>query len=308
MRSLVLSLASLSLMTACSTSEPVDELAGETAEDIAADGKADGAVDGTYTYFKVSSDTRKCAAPFCGGFHIERLNRTTTDCHDGSNSDRCYTPELDWTESGLSQEQKDQLLLASNQGGIVRGRFAPRSTGDVEPQLGRFIVTEAWVSDSDAVADGVFVKVRDAGVRCIQSPCESMVEKGLNGSRHANIAAIDYSTAGLTTEQLDSVGYELFEAQGVIIAGDRFTVNEEGRKARGRTATAVYRRLTAEAPSGECFVGGCSSQVCSDQDGVITTCEWQEEYACYQTATCERQATGDCGWTPTPELEACLGD
>jgi hypothetical protein len=316
MRSLYLSFASLSLITACSTSEEiVDELAGETAEDIAADGKADGAVDGTYTYFKVSSDTRKCAAPFCGGFHIERLNRTTTDCHDGSNSDRCYTPELDFSESGLTQEQKDQLLLASSKGsfdsgafGLVRGRFAPRSTGDVEPQLGRFIVTEAWVADSDAVADGVFVKVRDAGVRCIQSPCESMIEKGLNGSRRANIAAIDYSAAGLTTEQLDSVGYELFEAHGVIIAGDRFTVNEEGRKARGRTATAVYRRLTVEAPSGECFVGGCSGQVCSDQDGVITTCEWQEEYACYQTATCERQATGECGWTPTPELEACLGD
>jgi len=320
MRSLfvaALPLFSLSLIPACTSTEVVDELAGETATDVAGDGKSDGAADGTYTYFKISSDTRKCAAPFCGGFHLARLNRTTTDCHDGTSSDRCYTPELDWSESNLSDAQKDQLIQSAGQGafadgafGIVRGRFAPTSVTDqTEPSLGRFIITEAWVADSDAVADGVFVKVRDNGVRCVQSPCESMIEKGLNGSRDANIAALDYSTAGLTAEQLESVASEMFEPQGLIVAGDRYTVNEDGRTAKGRTATAVYRRLTVEEPAaGECFVGGCSGQVCSDQDGVITTCEWRDEYACYQTATCERQATGECGWTPTPELETCLGN
>jgi hypothetical protein len=39
---------------------------------------------------------------------------------------------------------------------------------------------------------------------------------------------------------------------------------------------------------------------------VISTCEWRDEYACYQTATCERQPDGQCGWTSTPELDACL--
>jgi hypothetical protein len=58
---------------------------------------------------------------------------------------------------------------------------------------------------------------------------------------------------------------------------------------------------------GECFVGGCSNQLCTDQPGAASTCEWREEYACYQTATCERQGDGQCGWTRTPELEKCLG-
>ncbi|MEN9653970.1 MAG: hypothetical protein RL235_82, partial [Chlamydiota bacterium] len=57
---------------------------------------------------------------------------------------------------------------------------------------------------------------------------------------------------------------------------------------------------------GTCYVGGCSSQICSDQQGVVTTCEYKEEYACYKTAKCERQADGKCGWTQTPELIACL--
>jgi hypothetical protein len=55
-----------------------------------------------------------------------------------------------------------------------------------------------------------------------------------------------------------------------------------------------------------CYVGGCSSQICSENPDVISTCEWRESYACYQTATCERQQTGECGWTETPALNSCL--
>jgi hypothetical protein len=56
----------------------------------------------------------------------------------------------------------------------------------------------------------------------------------------------------------------------------------------------------------KCHVGGCSGQICSDQEGEISTCIYRAEYACYKKATCERQATGECGWTETPELSACL--
>jgi len=58
---------------------------------------------------------------------------------------------------------------------------------------------------------------------------------------------------------------------------------------------------------GECRPTGCSGIVCSDED-VITTCEYRPEYACYQSATCARQPDGACGWTQTPELEACLAN
>jgi eight-cysteine-cluster-containing protein len=61
------------------------------------------------------------------------------------------------------------------------------------------------------------------------------------------------------------------------------------------------------APQAGCFVGGCSSQVCSDRnDFPVTTCEWREQFACYRTATCERQSNGQCGWTMTSALQQCL--
>lgn len=61
-------------------------------------------------------------------------------------------------------------------------------------------------------------------------------------------------------------------------------------------------------PLGQCYVGGCSGQVCSDNPAVVTTCEWRAEYACYSGATCERQADGQCGWTQTSALSACIAE
>jgi hypothetical protein len=86
---------------------------------------------------------------------------------------------------------------------------------------------------------------------------------------------------------------------------------------RGLTVAALLvfacagAELDESAPSvrvvvAPCHVGGCSSQVCSEWDDVVTTCEWREEYACYRSARCEPQGDGRCGWTPTPELLACL--
>lgn len=58
--------------------------------------------------------------------------------------------------------------------------------------------------------------------------------------------------------------------------------------------------------TGECHVTGCSAQLCTEESDVVSTCEWREAYACYQTAKCERQPNGQCGWTPTVELNQCL--
>ena len=64
------------------------------------------------------------------------------------------------------------------------------------------------------------------------------------------------------------------------------------------------RACPAPAPKG-CMRGGCSGQLCVDEP-VASTCEWRPEYACFKTATCERQADGKCGWTKTTALSSCL--
>lgn len=60
-----------------------------------------------------------------------------------------------------------------------------------------------------------------------------------------------------------------------------------------------------DPPPAPCVKTGCSSQICADRD-MVTTCDWKPDYACYQAATCERQADGACGFTQTASLTQCL--
>lgn len=66
---------------------------------------------------------------------------------------------------------------------------------------------------------------------------------------------------------------------------------------------------TESTPMAACAVGGCSGQLCGEASAepMVSTCEWRASYACYgKHSTCERQADGACGWSPTPALQACL--
>lgn len=61
--------------------------------------------------------------------------------------------------------------------------------------------------------------------------------------------------------------------------------------------------------SSGCAVAGCSSQLCVSAEeaaNIVTTCEYRAEYACYADAHCGIQENGQCGWSDTPELRACL--
>lgn len=73
--------------------------------------------------------------------------------------------------------------------------------------------------------------------------------------------------------------------------------------------TSLLTNRDERAASGGCEVAGCSAELCvdaGDGDKLVSDCSWSESYACYETASCARQANGSCGWTPTAELDACL--
>ncbi|MBN8531425.1 MAG: hypothetical protein J0L97_06140 [Alphaproteobacteria bacterium] len=74
---------------------------------------------------------------------------------------------------------------------------------------------------------------------------------------------------------------------------------------------AAFLTLTSAAHAA-CIPSGCSGQLCvSDKDGdgggVVSTCEWRDEYGCYQKfGECTLQKDGKCGWKPTAKLKECL--
>lgn len=57
-----------------------------------------------------------------------------------------------------------------------------------------------------------------------------------------------------------------------------------------------------------CIINGCNGELCTkENENPFSTCLWKAEYACYkQYGICAEDANGDCNWSQTPELVACL--
>ena len=238
--------AVIGILTGCSLStvDPQDARGDEFATENALTNPE------AYTFFEVTKDLRKCAFPSCGGWFISRLNSGTTRCHNGQNATACYTPVLDWSSAGLIEAQQAVLLAAAEDGavsdgvkGILRGRFA-RTNSTPRPDLGRFVIDEAWTTANAATSDGGFVRVRDNGIRCFAPPCPSITEMWLNNDAVTDIYEMDYSAADLDDYQLSECAQAMQTRDGMITAGYRYTWVQNGQAAIGRTATAVFMRLS----------------------------------------------------------------
>jgi hypothetical protein len=156
---------------------------------------------------------------------------------------------LDWSATGLTDDQQAPFLDACQRAAassgtyaVVRGAFA-RTNSTPHPELGRFVVLEAWVAEGDPVTDGTFVRVRDNGLRCFAAPCASLTEQTLNMTTTANIAALDWTPSGLDTDQIAECTQDLFAPDGLLIAGYRYNYTENGTAAKGRTVTAAFQRI-----------------------------------------------------------------
>lgn len=124
----------------------------------------------------------------------------------------------------------------------------------------------------------------------------------------ANTSAMEggkrFTASGTITpiELLSSDHWQKYQVSGI------FSVTGEVKTEAAAPSPEKPVATTPTKPEGKCYVGGCSSQLCTDKPDMMSTCEYTEAYGCFRTATCERQATGTCGWTETPELKLCLAN
>jgi len=61
--------------------------------------------------------------------------------------------------------------------------------------------------------------------------------------------------------------------------------------------------------STDCKIAGCSGELCVDVNSkdVNSICLYNPKYDCYTKAICEKQTSGECGWTETEEFRGCVG-
>ncbi len=253
----------------------------------------------TSTFYTIRHDVRRCASPMCGGYFIKLVNQPRTRCADGRSMTECYVASIDW--NGQPEADKD--------GTLIRGSLSTRG------RFGVLRVREIWSPASDNRATGTFFRVRDRGIRCIAAPCETHHEAKLNTSVSRNIAGVDLAGANAAEGAVSEALTTMTSQDGVLVAGTNSPVTGPAGRSQMLKATQFYLRAKPVASNPNpgpptqnpkpCFKTGCSKQVCADEE-VITTCEFKQEYECYQRAKCERQASGQCGFTDTPELRRCL--
>ena len=117
----------------------------------------------------------------------------------------------------------------------------------------------------------------------------------------------------LTFEECVERGYEVTEAEPRRCATPEGISFVEGGEPSLEEPEEIEEDpgsgVTPAPPAAACVVGGCSSQLCVEEgDPGMSTCEYRAEYACYQGALCERQASGQCGWRQDSALLACLSN
>jgi hypothetical protein len=245
MRSLFgMSTALVGMVTGClAAAGPEPEVTGDTGDQPGLEAEL-GSLGGS-GYYAITADARKCPSPTCGGWFLAALNRPTTKCLDTAGTS-CYVSALDWTKAGLGDVDQATLLAAARTptplGGvyaIVRGGFVPAGASE----HGRFAIGEGWVAEGTTPSTGTFVRVTDNGIRCLRAPCPNITEQTLNTHAAVDIAAMDFTPARLTTDQILDCQAEMATADGILVAGARFTVYDVATPAKGRTVTSAYSKL-----------------------------------------------------------------
>ncbi|HEY5944235.1 MAG TPA: DUF6748 domain-containing protein [Kofleriaceae bacterium] len=299
------------ILTAC-TDQVDDEL--DTNDATEGDASKADAPGSTYTYYFVKPDIRRCASPVCGGVFYRLANADTTRCIDGKKAEQCYAASADWSRLGLGEtgmaKVNDALYADSFGQGttlLVRAVVGTKDWGNGLGSFANLRPSEAWIAQGPNDAAGPLAKIEDSGVRCITAPCPSLREKKLNSAIVQDIADLGWDKSG-ANDRLIGTALDQMHTTGLIVSGYRYTVHGPAGDAKARSVTQFWLRAVDSVAEKTCYVGGCSGQVCSEDQGVITTCEWQPQYACYHTATCELQSDGNCGWTQTAELQACLAN
>jgi uncharacterized protein DUF6748/Kazal-type serine protease inhibitor-like protein len=192
-------------------------------------------------YLRLRRDVRRCAAPLCGGFFVERVNRLSTSCADGQRSAECYVADLDFSAIGVSEEQS-QAVRGEPERYVLRGEIVaePSAFGD----LGRLIVSEAWQGHTDVTPEGAFLRVRNEGIVCITSPCLSFSAELLN-HRLSLIRVAELDLEGISPDPSDA-GPQLSDAEGLLVAARPSLVRGPAGRALGLDASEYYLPVLPE--------------------------------------------------------------
>ncbi len=143
-------------------------------------------------YFRITKDTRTCAAPACGGVYASTMNSgVDTTCPDGTVGSTCYVGQLDSAAFGISP------FTASNGAPVkVKGTIVPGG------RYGRLVIENVFLpvgSTTDRLMHHLYV-ITDNGLECETRLCMKYNSKLANRFRDHTVSSFDLSKL-VTTRQ-----------------------------------------------------------------------------------------------------------
>lgn len=164
-----------------------------------------------YHFYTFRQDYRKCLAPLCGGIFVKSVNKKVTHCPDGSVQTECYVALV------LSKPKIELSSARLLQGTLLSKSFTHFSALPV------MRLKQAYRSASSALSAGVFVMLKDNGIRCVTTPCFATDSYYLNKHKVRAVSAFDLSAVGaaedLLTQALTAYGQSAF-----IVASGKYQV------------------------------------------------------------------------------------
>jgi len=173
-----------------------------------------GRYEGDYVYVVTRQDTRKCMAPMCGGVYFKAVNKTKTECADGTKQSECYVSEIDLSALELPALQADTVRNEAILGAVlVSGQYE-----SVDYGVSKLKGYKAFERRTDAPATGTHYLLGSSGIVCVTTPCPSLQTTKLNSDDVKTLTDVDFSKLALSTDEYDATITAVFET-GLVTSG-----------------------------------------------------------------------------------------
>ena len=201
------------------------------------------------TYYQIERDYRKCVSPLCGGFWVSTLNQEKMKCPDGTEDDMCYVAEIDWSESGLSDDQIEKLEWVIDDGDevILTGKLDAEIFSETW-KLGVLYAAQAWTSVQDHAVPEDTWRLEDLGFVCVREPCFNIGAELVNTSSSTTLSGIDLSGVDASEKELEQAAAALDDGE-LIAPGEVSSSSisaEEWSRGRVLKATSFYLPVEPE--------------------------------------------------------------
>lgn len=216
-------------------------------------------------YVVTRRDVRKCAAPACGGFYVQRVNQGTTTCADGKADKECYVGTVDLAALKLDANSQNTFLAAFAEGhALVRGTIG-READPNFADVGVLQVSEGWAGRVGTKPNGDFYRLRGIHAKCSAMPCPMAHAFRLNTGWDMMVSGVDFAASGASQEVQDAVRQVMYETpEGVLVAATSSEVTGPNGTKPALVTSELYTRAgtPAAAPNPEC--GGIRGLSCGE--------------------------------------------